>query len=114
MVMRGATRPEAQAAAVTSVVTRHGRSLVFRLCSLRGMIEGGFGGARETMTFGGASSWFSFLIVSSRPFRLMLRVITRRTNGGLWNVPSQAPSFGGSEEDEKMTRRLNKQFPARG
>ena len=93
MVMRGATRPEAQAAAVTSVVTRHGRSLVFHLCSLRGITEGGFGGARETMMFGGASIWFSFLIASSRPFRLILRVITCRTNGGMCNVPSQAPSL---------------------
>ena len=34
---------------------------------------------------------------------------------GLCNVPSQARSeLGGSEEDEKMTRRLNKQLPAGG
>ena len=31
MVMRGETRPEAQAAAVRSEKTRHGRSVVFQL-----------------------------------------------------------------------------------
>ena len=52
MVIKGATRPEAQAAAVTSEATRHGRFFVFNSRSLKGMIEEGFEGARGTMTLG--------------------------------------------------------------
>ena len=46
MVIRGATRPEAQAAEVTSDVIRHGRSLVFHLGSWKEAIEGLVGSFR--------------------------------------------------------------------
>ena len=78
MVMRGATEPEAQAAAVTSEVIRHGRSFVFHSCSWKGMMEGGLLCGRDTMTLGEASNWDSSLIASSRPLRGILRVIIWR------------------------------------
>ena len=40
MVTRGATRPDAQAAEVTSEAMRQGSSLVFHFVSLREVIEG--------------------------------------------------------------------------
>ena len=78
MVMRGATEPEAQAAAVTSEAIRHGRFFVFHFCSWKGMMEGGLLWARGTMTLGEASNWDSSLIASSRPLRGILRVIICR------------------------------------
>ena len=76
MVMRGATEPDAQAAAVTSEVIRHGRSFVFHFCSWKGMMEGGgLLCGRETMTLGEASNWDFSLMASSRLVRGMLRVI---------------------------------------
>ena len=78
MVMRGATEPDAQAAAVTSEVIRHGRSFVFHSCSWKGMMEEGLLCGRGTMTLGEASNWDSSLIASSRPLRGILRVIIWR------------------------------------
>ena len=75
MVMSGATEPDAQAAAVTSEVIRHGRSFVFHCCSWKGMMEGGLLCGRETMTLGEASNWDFSLMASSRLVRGMLRVI---------------------------------------
>jgi len=43
IVISGATRPEAQAAAVKSDVIRHGRSLIFHFCGLKGRTVEGFG-----------------------------------------------------------------------
>lgn len=54
MVMRGETRPEAQAAAVKSEVTRHGKFFVFQLSDLSGSSAVGAAGGRGWMTVGGA------------------------------------------------------------
>ena len=78
MVIRGATQPEAQAAAVTSEAIRHGRSFVFHSCSWKGMMEGGLLCGRDTTTLGEALNWGSSLIASSRPLRGILRVIIWR------------------------------------
>ena len=51
MVMRGETRPDAQAAAVKSEVTRHGKMVVFQTWDLRGSAAVGAGGGRGRMTF---------------------------------------------------------------
>ncbi len=40
MVIRGATRPDAHAADIMSVVIRQGRSLIFHLTSLGGVVRG--------------------------------------------------------------------------
>ena len=56
IVMSGATRPEAQAAAVTSEVIRHGKIFVFHSEPFKARIEVDFAEARGKMTFRGCST----------------------------------------------------------
>lgn len=77
IVIRGETRPEAQAAAVMSDVTRHGKCFVFQAWLLRGRTVVGFEDWGR-MTFGGGSNWALFLMDSWRPLPSKLRVITSK------------------------------------
>ena len=89
MLMRGATRLEAQTAAVMSEVIRHGRSFVFHFCSFKGLTEGGFGSGLGTMTVGEESNWDFSRIASSRPLRGMFLVIVCKLLFTLRSSPSQ-------------------------
>ena len=51
IVIRGATRPDAQAAAVISEVTLHGKPLVFHPVLFGGRTRVGFGGGWGRMIF---------------------------------------------------------------
>lgn len=74
IVISGATRPEAQAAAVTSDVIRHGRFVVVHVCGLKGRTWEDFEGARGRTTFGARSRALS-VIAPLRPLGSRLRVI---------------------------------------
>ncbi len=76
IVIKGETRPEAQAAAVMSDMTRHGKFSVLQLAVLRERDVVGFEADRGRMTFGGGSYWGWSLIDPWRPLPSRLRVIT--------------------------------------
>ena len=73
IVISGATKPEAQAAAVMSEVTLHGRFLALYFEPYKGRIE--VEGAFERMTFGGCSKVL-LLTTGSRPLPSRFRVMT--------------------------------------
>ena len=60
IVMSGATRPDAHAAAVRSEVILHGNCFVFHVLSFKDRIVVGSGGACGSMTFRGCSRALSF------------------------------------------------------
>ena len=75
IVISGATRPEAQAAAVMSEVILHGKFLALYFEPYKGRIEVDLEGAFERMTFGVCSKVF-LLTAGSRPLPLRFRVMT--------------------------------------
>ncbi len=75
IVISGATRPEAQAAAVTSDAIRHGRFSALQFCGLEGRTWEDFEGVRRRTTFGECSRALS-AIAPLRPLGSRLRVIT--------------------------------------